>query len=130
MRKLHQEEFQAPGDHGGSHYASQASLKGCFGERKPYVINQRAGIKGHMTRSDDGSVVGRGWAARPALGASVSQSKYKSTLVPMDIRGSAASLPARQMQEQAMHKTVNHDDHPYANSTTTVLPLAVGTGGN
>ena len=133
MRKLHQEELQAPGDHNGSifgsHYASQANLKGCFGEQKLYVVNHRAGIKGHMTRSDDGSVVGRGWAARPALGASVSRGKYKSTLVPMGARGSVASLPAQQIHEQAMHRTVDHGEHPYANSTTTMLPPAVSTGG-
>jgi len=133
MRKLHQEELQAQEDHVGMHYASQASLKGCLGEQQLYVINQRAGINGHMTRSNDGAIRGRGWAARAVLAAPVGQSKHKSTLGPRDFGGSAASLPVRQMQEQAMHKsrinkTVNHDDHPYANSTTTALPQAVAVG--
>jgi len=133
MRKLHQEELQAQEDHVGMHYASQASLKGCFGEQQLYLINQRAGINGQFTRSNDGAIRGRGWAARAVLAAPVGQSKHKSTLGPRDFGGSAASLPVRQMQEQAMHKsrinkTVNHDDHPYANSTTTVLPQAVAVG--
>jgi len=113
-------------------------LKGCFGEPKLYVINQRAGINkrnsldGNMTRSNDGAVRGRGWAARPALAAPVGQSRHylqhQSTLGPRDLGRSAASLPAKQIREQVMHKTVNHDDHPYANSSITALPRAVAAG--
>jgi hypothetical protein len=128
MRKLHQEELQAQEDRVGKHYASQTSLKGCFGEPQLYVINQRAGVNGNMARSNDGSIHGRGWAARAALAAPVGQSKHKSTLGPRDLGGSVASLPVKQMQEQVMHKTVDHGDHPYANSTTTALPRAVAAG--
>ena len=81
-----------------------------------------------MTRSNDGAIRGRGWAARAALAAPVGQSKHKSTLGLRDFGGSAASLPARQMQEQGMRKTVDHDDHPYANSKITVLPPALPAG--
>jgi hypothetical protein len=81
-----------------------------------------------MTRSNDGSVRGRGWAARAVLAAPVGQSKHKSTLAPRDLGGSVASLPAKQMQEQPMHKTINHEDHPYANSRATALPRAVAAG--
>ena len=101
MRKLHQEELQAEEGHDGMHYASQTSLKGCFGEPKLYVINERAGLNqrnslnGNMTRSNDGAVRGRGWAARPALAAHVGQSKHQSTLGPRDLGRSAASLPAK-----------------------------------
>jgi hypothetical protein len=134
MRKLHQEELQADEGHGGMHYASQTSLKGCFGEPKLYVINERAGLNqrnslnGNMTRSNDGAVRGRGWAARPALAAPMGQSKHQSTLGPRDLGRSAASLPAKQIRGQVMHKTVNHDDHPYANSSITALPRAVAAG--
>lgn len=95
MRKLHQEELQAEEGHVGMHYASQTSLKGCFGEPKLYVINQRAGINGNMARSNDGAIRGRGWAARPGLAAHVGQSKHQSTLGPRDLGRSAASLPAK-----------------------------------
>ena len=138
MRKLHQEELQAEEGHDGMHYASQTSLKGCFGEPKLYVINERAGLNqrnslnGNMTRSNDmiydSAVRGRGWAARLALAAAVGQSKHQSTLGPRDLGRSAASLPAKQIRGQVMHKTVNHDDHPYANSSITALPRAVAAG--
>ena len=77
------------------HYASQANLKGCFGEHQLYVVSQRAGINGQMTRSNDGAIRGRGWAARPGLAAHVGQSKHQSTLGPRDLGRSAASLPAK-----------------------------------
>lgn len=125
MNKLQKEELQVREDRGGMHYASHASLKGCFGEQQLYVINRRAGVDGEVARSNDGAIRGRGWATRAVLAAPAGQSKHKLTLGPRELGGSATSLPVQQKPEQAMHQTVQHDEHPYVNSTAAVLPPAV-----